>query len=466
MNPDLLLGVVTALAGFLLKTSLAFGVCLVLSWLADSPGRRFLIWSGLLYGMAGYWLWLARGIFASAPVLARGTSVLARPISPGSAFEIPGFWAGPLGLAMRVAGIVYLLISCYLLFAHIKNLRQLKWILGFTSQPPVEIEEAFEPLAKKLGVARSRLLILSGATSPATFGWLRPTIVLPEVCLQQDRSELEDILRHELHHVRRADFVWNGLSVVCRALLFFHPAAWYAVKKMGFERELACDLAAVSDSPEERAKYAECLIHFARLNATQSAANWGIDFAASSDHLKTRVHSILAGSRKLSAWLVCSRIACGLALLAGFVYVEPSLGILLTYARQQIVRPQTTEIQTAPANLATRSKSARRSRLSASPTAAKQAAAVASLGQTTQAVDVPADSGMSDPASGQSSAGPQLLRRGASALGAAKRQTVVPIEDGSGQSVKGGDHDRKQAVQQTATAAAGLFKRLSEFDRH
>ena len=37
MNPDLLLGVVTALTGFALKTSLAFGVCLVLSWLADSP---------------------------------------------------------------------------------------------------------------------------------------------------------------------------------------------------------------------------------------------------------------------------------------------------------------------------------------------------------------------------------------------------------------------------------------------
>lgn len=464
MNPDLSLGVVTACAGFLLKTIVAFGVALVLSRLSDSPGRRFWIWSGLLYGMAGYWLWLARAIFLSGPAVASGAPALAQPPATAGAFQIPGSWAGPLGLAMRVVGVLYLLICCYLLFSHLKKLRQLKWILGFTSQPPGEIEEAFAPLAKKLGVGRSRLLILSGATSPATFGWLRPTIVLPDVCLQQDRSELEDVLRHELHHVRRADFVWNGLSVVCRALLFFHPAAWYAVKRMGLERELACDLAAVSDSPQERAKYAQCLIHFARLNASQSAANWGIDFAASADQLKTRVHSILAGSRKFSLWLICSRMACGVALLAGFVYVEPSLGVLLSFARQQIVQPGTTEIQATPALEAGRPKSARRRRLSASPTDVQQDTVTANLADSPQVDQIPAEPGMNPPTSGQSSGGPQLLHRGATA--AAKQQTVIPIEDGSGQSVKGGDHDdRKQAVQQSATAAAGILKGLSDVDR-
>ena len=460
MNPDLLLGVVTGLAGFLIKTSLAFGVCVVLGWLVDSPGRRFLIWSGLLFGMTGYWFWLARGTFANLPALAVAAPGLAPPMASGNPLEIPGSWAGPLGLAMRVVGIIYLLVACYLLLAHMKNLRQLKWILGFASQPPVEIEEAFKPLAQKLGARRARLLILSGATSPATFGWFRPTIVLPDVCLQQDLSELEDILRHELHHVRRGDFVWNGLSVVCRSLLFFHPAAWYAVRRMEFDRELACDLAAVSNSAKERAKYAECLIHFARLNATQSAANWGIDFAASSDHLKTRVHSILAGSPRHSAWTVCLRIACGVVLLAGFVYVEPSLGVLLSFARQPIVQPETTEIRTDAAMGASRPKSARRN------LTAPKKQAVASILDQSQEVDIPAESGMNDSSSVQSSAGPQLVRRGASAAGAAKRQTVIPIDDGSGQSVKGGDHDRNQAVQQTATAAAGLLKDLSSLDRH
>jgi beta-lactamase regulating signal transducer with metallopeptidase domain len=466
MNPDLLLAAVSVLAGFLLKTSLAFGVCLILSWLVESPGRRFLIWLGLLFAMAGYWLWLAKSLLTSARVAASAAPVLSQPMSAVHAFEIPGSWAFPLGVALRMMGIVYLLISCYLLFSHVNKLRQLKWILGFTSQPPVEIEQAFQPLAKKLGVGRSRLLVLSGASSPATFGWFRPIIVLPDICLQQDRSELEDILRHELHHVRRCDFVWNGLSVLCRALLFFHPAAWCALRRMEFERELACDLAVVSDSPSERAKYAECLIHFARLNAAQNAANWGIDFAASSDHLKTRVHSILAGSRKLSLWLVCSRLTCGVALLAGFVYVEPSLGVLLTYARQQIAQPLVPEIQPTFVRESSRAGSPRRGRLATTPSAPRQGAALASMDQAAPADDFVAEPGTNNPSSAPASGGPQLLHRGAAVAGnRASQQTVVPIQDGTGQSAKG-DHDSKQALQQSATAAASLLKRLSAVDRH
>ena len=157
----------------------------------------------------------------------------------------------------------------------------------------------------------------------------------------------------------------TGFAVVCRALLFFHPAAWYAVRRMQFDRELACDLAAVSDSPKGRAKYAECLIHFARLNSAQNSRNWGIDFAASSEHLKVRVHSILAGSKKPSAWLAWSRIACGVALLAGFLGIEPSLGVLLTYARQQISQPLTPEaLATTSSKTGTKARVTRRGRVS------------------------------------------------------------------------------------------------------
>jgi hypothetical protein len=200
------------------------------------------------------------------------------------------------------------------------------------------------------------------------------------------------------------------------------------------------------------------------LNTTQAGANWGIDFAASSDHLKKRVHSILAGSRKLSGWLICSRIACGMALLTGFVYVAPSLGVPLSYARRQVVSPETTEVQTAPTRVAARSKSTRRSRSAATPAGAIQEAAIASPVQTAQG-SVSAEPATNELAFSHSSAGPQLLHRGASVPGP-KRQTVIPIEDGSGQSVKGGDQDRKQAAQQTATAVAGILKRLSDFDRH
>ena len=462
MNPDLLLGSVTALTGFVLKTTLAFGVCLGLSWLAESPGRRFLVWLSFLYGTAVYWLWLAKGVLTAGKTVATNSVVVAQPVASVGALQIPGSWVFPLGIALRVIGITYLLVLGYMLVTHIKKHLRLKWVLGFTSQPPGEITAAFQPLAENLGVGRSRLLVLSGVTSPATFGWIRPTILLPDACLEQDRSDLEDILRHELHHVRRWDFVWNGLAVACRALVFFHPAAWYAVKKMQFNRELACDLAAVSDSPKGRAKYAECLIHFARLNSSPESSNWGIDFAASSQHLKARVRSILAESKRPSALVVGSRIACGLALLAGFAAVEPSLGVLLSYAQQQSAQPLAAEMRTTPASTETGVRATRKERLSRGSTPTRTDSSVASVSETAEPADLSTERIDGGPAA--QGGGPQLQHRGASGTGA-KQQTVIQIDDASGQAGKAGDHNHEQALQQSATAAA-VLKRLSTFDHH
>jgi hypothetical protein len=38
--------------------------------------------------------------------------------------------------------------------------------------------------------------------------------------------------------------------------------------------------------------------------------------------------------------------------------------------------------------------------------------------------------------------------------------------DASGTVGKSGEHDKKEAVQQSITAAAGIYRRLGEVDRH
>jgi beta-lactamase regulating signal transducer with metallopeptidase domain len=475
MNPDLLLRVVAALAGFILKTTLAFGVCLVFSWLVDSPNRRFMTWLGFLYGSAAYWLWLAKGFLAGGQSASAPSASVQPVASSVGAWQIPGSWAFPLGITLRVIGIVYLLILSYIFITHIKKQRQLKWVLSFTTEPPVEIAEIFRRLAESLHVGRSRLLVLSGATSPATFGWLRPTILLPALCLEQDRSELEDILRHELHHVRRWDFVWNGFAIVCRVLLFFHPGAWYAVRKMQFDRELACDLAVISDAPGRRALYAECLVHFARLNLSQDPKAWGIDFAASSEHLKARVHSILAGSRKRSGWLLGLRTACALTLFAGFLGVVPSMAVFLSYAHPRISQPLTSAIRASLSGPATGARATRRVRSLSFPAPRSTDAAVANLSQKEASLAQPTtdstDRKGADTSPTPSGPGPRLLHRPLASATPGNigvtHQTVALIDNNaSGQIGKAGDRDGKQALQQSATAAMGIYKRLSAVDRH
>jgi beta-lactamase regulating signal transducer with metallopeptidase domain len=478
MKPDLILGIVAALAGFVLKTALAFTVCLVLSWLAVLPNRRFIVWLSFLFGSAVYWVWLANDVLLGGRSSSSVSSgAVLQGHSTAGALHVPGSWSFPLGIALRAMGLAYLLGLAYILFDHIKQQRQLRWVLGFTTKPPVEIAELFQPLMKSFHLHRARLLVLSGITSPATFGWIRPTILLPDACLQQDRSELEDILRHELHHVRRWDFVWNGLSIVCRALLFFHPAAWYAVRKMQFDRELACDLAVVSDSPGRRAEYAECLIHFARLNASQDTRAWGIDFAASSEHLKARVHSILAVSKNMSSWVLGLRITCGVILFAGFLGVAPSLAVLLSYERQQISEPRTLQPLTSvvtpsyPAT-GTRTQATRKGHPAPSQSSSESNMGAANLDQTEPIQ--PATEPKPQLSAAQAGSGPQLLRRSPSSRSAlpagrsnSKQQSVALIDpDASGAVGKSGDHDKKEALQQSVTAAAGIYRRLGAVDRH
>jgi beta-lactamase regulating signal transducer with metallopeptidase domain len=471
MNPDILLSVVAAFSGFVLKTTLAYAVCLFLSWLVESPNSRFVIWSALLYGSAAYWLLLANTALAGGYPSPDAPHALVRPVTATvAAWQIPDSWAFPLGLVLRAIGIVYLLIVSYMAFAHVRRRWHLKWVLGFTSQPSPEIAERFQSLADSLGVGRSRLLILSGATSPATFGWIRPTVLLPALCLEQDCSELEDILRHELHHVRRRDSVWNGLAIACRALLFFHPAAWYAVRKMQFDRELACDLAVVSHAPARKGEYAECLIRFARLNLAQEATTWGIDFAASAEALTVRVHSILAGTRTTPGWLRFLRSAFAISLSLLFLGIVPSLAVLLSYAHRPMSQSSTEATDRLSQAMAPVARSSRTIR-SLPITAHRNldAAAVANQTETAQQpeMDMP-DPMPVDRPSIQRSSGPQLLHRpSSSASNNTKSQTVALIDtDASGQEAKSGGQGVKQAVEHSAATALGLYKQLSTADRH
>ncbi len=363
MSPDLLLHIATALAGFVLKTTLAFGVCWIISRIIVSPRIKFLIWLSFLFGAGAYWLWLTGSLLigGSPEVLTQSSSIA----SSARGWQIPISCVGILDLTFRAVGICYLLTLVYFLVTQTRKQLHLRWVLRFTSKPPREVAQFFEKIAESLHVRHSRLLVLSDINSPATFGWVLPTVLVPAVCLKQERSELEYILRHELHHVRRKDALSNELAAVVRSLLFFHPAIWYAFRRLQFQRELACDLAVVSDCPERRVEYAECLIRFARLTDSATERAWGLDFAASSSHLWVRIHAVLAKSDTPSRRLLCLRIACGLLLFVGFLSILPSIAIVLSYSREQMMRPLPSVVDSRDTILRKHTTVGRRKRLSA-----------------------------------------------------------------------------------------------------
>jgi beta-lactamase regulating signal transducer with metallopeptidase domain len=112
---------------------------------------------------------------------------------------------------------------------------------------------------------------------PTAVGLVKPAILIPHSLMcELSPVELNQVVLHELAHFRRWDDWTNLIQQALTALLFFHPAVWWIEKKLGLEREMACDDAVLAETASPRA-YAECL---ARL-AEKSFVTRGIALAQS-----------------------------------------------------------------------------------------------------------------------------------------------------------------------------------------
>lgn len=113
---------------------------------------------------------------------------------------------------------------------------------------PAQWQQRFDALRTAMGVTRRVAVRLSNdVVGPFTARLLRPVIWLPlSLLVQLPREQVEALLAHELAHIARMDWLWNGLQCVLESLLFFHPAAWWLGRRIRQEREHACDDRAVA----------------------------------------------------------------------------------------------------------------------------------------------------------------------------------------------------------------------------
>ena len=95
-------------------------------------------------------------------------------------------------------------------------------------------------------------------------------------------------------HVCRRDYLWDRLSTIGCCVIFFHPLAWLARRRLRWERELVCDESVAQGSEESRLEYASCLTTLASWWFLEKEAAGQVDFLSSPPSLlAVRVRSIL-----------------------------------------------------------------------------------------------------------------------------------------------------------------------------
>lgn len=151
---------------------------------------------------------------------------------------------------------------------------------------------------------------------PTALGLIKPAIVIPQWAMEElSTGELEQILLHELAHLRRWDDWTNLAQQLVKAVFFFHPAVWWIESKSALEREIACDDAVLEATGSPRA-YAECLAHLAERTFFQRSLNLAQAAVGKLRQTSSRVAHILDGSRpkgSARAWKVAVSSVAGFA---------------------------------------------------------------------------------------------------------------------------------------------------------
>jgi len=125
-----------------------------------------------------------------------------------------------------------------------------------------------------------------------TWGLVRPKIIIPRAAELWTEDRVAVVLRHELAHIRRGDWVVQIAGELLRAAYWFNPLLWIACSRLRQESEQACDdevLVRGVEGPD----YATHLLEVARALKVDSAPRLPAPAVARSSSLERRIRAML-----------------------------------------------------------------------------------------------------------------------------------------------------------------------------
>jgi beta-lactamase regulating signal transducer with metallopeptidase domain len=176
-----------------------------------------------------------------------------------------------------------------------------------------------------------RLLRARTPVMPATWGVFRPAVILPLTADMWPGDRREAVLAHELAHVKRYDCLTQAVAQLACALYWWHPLVWYAARRLGVERERACDDLVLATGARA-SSYATHLLEIARSHRSVWLSGPTLVGMARPSHLASRLVWVLDAS--LDRRVPTARMTA-LAALATLLVVAPLAAARPTAAAAQ-----------------------------------------------------------------------------------------------------------------------------------
>ena len=172
--------------------------------------------------------------------------------------------------------------------------RRLSRLFQLAGDTHPEVQNQLDEVAGELGINRPISLFLARLNiSPFSYGFGKPKIVLPvELTENLNEDEIDLILRHELHHIRRRDFLINVLQKLIRITFFYNPFVHWLDRLIELDRELLCDQAVLDSSSCTKRQYAELLVQVAEFANQHPMLSPQVTFHSKQSHLRKRLNNM------------------------------------------------------------------------------------------------------------------------------------------------------------------------------
>jgi hypothetical protein len=157
---------------------------------------------------------------------------------------------------------------------------------------PGKLDGAKSGTSKKVAGNAVRLLVSSDVATPLTFGYLRPTVIIPESTANGDLVALRYCLAHEWSHIAGGDLLVWRLTSFCQFALWFQPLFWRMRRELQACQDFVADHRAAG-AGRESVEYSELLMAFARQRLGRPVVG-AIAFLDRSSQLSRRIKMLLA----------------------------------------------------------------------------------------------------------------------------------------------------------------------------